>query len=80
MSDEYRTGTESDRTHEECCDCDFQYVIPSVCSGHVEGPIRCLERPELEKNRDLYLQRVNSEDNGSSVSIDDKGKFSIKFW
>lgn len=47
---------ETDRTHEECSECDFVHVMPAVCSGHPDGPVACRERPKLMKEKKDVVQ------------------------
>ena len=37
----------TNRTHEECCGCPFANIMPAPCSGHVEGPVACSDKPKL---------------------------------
>ena len=37
----------TNRTHEECCGCQFVNIMPAPCKGHVEGPVACGDKPKL---------------------------------
>ena len=38
---------ETDRTHEECTGCPFEYIMPPPCSGHPDGETACREKGKL---------------------------------
>lgn len=31
----------TNRTHEECAECEYEYVMPAKCRGHEAGPTPC---------------------------------------
>ncbi len=39
--DQLLNSVHSDRSHEECASCKFEYTKPPECNGHPQGPISC---------------------------------------
>lgn len=46
-TEEHTAWLETDRTHEECSGCLFEWTMPAPCKGHPAGPTSCREKGSL---------------------------------
>lgn len=58
---------ETDRTHEECSGCTFEYVMPAPCPGHAAGETACQFKRKMEKVIAYYEDGIPVDHDGSYI-------------
>lgn len=57
----------TNRTHEECSGCTFEYIMPAPCPGHAAGETACQFKQKMEKVIAYYEDGIPVDHNGCYI-------------